>query len=888
MLRIALKDLFARKRRLVTTGLAIALGIAFLTGTQLLSGALTDSIDELIGDVYEGIDAVVRSPDAQQTPFGQAVRSGVPEELVDEVAGVDGVAGAEGFIEATGPQLIDADGLNYGGSGLGPPTLVYNWVDDDRLRTGALREGRGPEAADEIVLDFNSAEDLELGLGDRVTVATLQDGERRFELVGIIGLGSDGTKSTGAKPMFFTTPVAQELVDLPGQFSFVAVAAADGIGQEEIARRLATALPDLQVLTGEALTEENREAIAEFVDLLGLFVSVFGYIALFVAVFIIYNTFSIIVTQRTRETALLRAVGARRRQVLAATMVEAVVVGLVAGVLGVVLGLLLAILLLQVVGTFFTITGTVPPLTVTAVASALGVGVLVTVLSAVLPALRSSRVPPIAALSEASVDRSDLSLARRVGGVALLAAGGALVAWGLSLPDVEINPIVLVGAGAAAILLSVATVLGPLIAAPVSRVLSGPVTLLSLSRDRTTARLAGENAARSPKRTAATAAALTIGVTLVVVIAIIASSIRESVDATIRDTVRADWIIATSSVTSLGRVPADIRDRVQDLPEVAMTSPTRFGLLRLRDEEALADPDPPSEELEGLFGQDDTAPEGQDEFVLGIDPDTWFEVIDNGELQGSPDDLREGTMAVSRSFAEDRGWRLGDEIPVWFGATGETELTVEVVYERETGQPPILLPLATFEPNMLPIFNVDSQIYVVAAEGVEQAELGAELREVLEDAPTALVQDLQAFIDAQTLPIDVFLNIVYALLGLAIFIALIGITNTLSLSVMERTRELGLLRAVGMSRRQLRRMVRVEAAIIALLGTGMGLVIGIGLSLALMNAVSSSQPGLFTYSLPVGQLVVICVTAAVAGIVAAWIPARRAARLDVLDAISSV
>ena len=558
------------------------LGIAFLTGTQLLSTTLSDSVESLIGDVYEGIDAVVRSPDTQETPLGQPLRAPVPAELVDTAAAVEGVRTAEGFVESTGPQLVDDDGKVVGG-GFGPPTLVYNWVEDDELRTGRLVEGRGPTSDDEIAFDFSTQDELGAELGDSVTLATTQAGTEEYELVGVLGLGEEGDQQSGATPLFFTTATAMRLVEQPGEFNFVAVAAAEGTSQQQLADSLAAAIPDQQVLTGEVFTEENQESIGQFVDILGTFVSVFGYIALFVAIFIIYNTFSIIITQRTRETALLRAVGARRRQVLGATMLEAVIVGFIAAVLGLAAGVALSALLISVIRNFFTVSSGIPSLTVGTVLTALVIGVGVTTLSAFIPALRSSKIPPIAALSESSQDRSGLSVARKVWGTLLLVAGIALM--GLGLGDVGSNPLLLVGAGAAAVLASVAVILGPLIAAPVSRLLARLVSW----RGNLTSRLAGENAARNPKRTASTAAALTVGVTLVVVIAIVASSIRATFDATIADSVRADYIVATASVTSFGQIPADLQERVAELDDVRYASPVRFSFIRLLDDASQED-----------------------------------------------------------------------------------------------------------------------------------------------------------------------------------------------------------------------------------------------------------------------------------------------------------
>ena len=883
MLKVALKDILARKRRLVTTSIAIVLGIAFLTGTNLLSNTLRGSIEDLISDVYDGIDVVVRSPDLQETPFGQPIRVAVPASLVDEVAAVDGVRIAEGFVESTGPQLVGDDNKVYGG-GFGPPTLVYNWVEDDGLRTGRLIQGRGPEADDEIAIDFSSAEDLGKSVGDQVQIATLQgEGTQSFELVGILGLGKEGDKASGAKPLFFTTATAMALVDQPGEFNFVAVAAEDGVTQAELADNIVFALPAQQVVTGAAFTEESQEQISAFVDILGTFVSVFGYIALFVAIFIIYNTFSIIITQRTRETALLRAVGARRRQVLGAIMLEAVIVGLVAAFIGLLAGTALAAILISLVGNFFTVGSAIPALSAGTVISAVLIGVVVTVLSAFIPALRSSKIPPIAAMSEAAHDTSDLSLARKIWGAFLLLGGVILI--GLGLADVGPNPLVFVGVGAGAVLLSVAVILGPLIAAPVSRLLSKPFAW----RSDLAGRLAGENAARNPKRTASTAAALTIGVTLVVVIAIVAASFKATFDSTVSDSVNADYVVATASVTSFGAIPPGLVDEVRSLPDVAAASPVRFGFVRLLDDAAKEQAAGTTDTIpEGLVGATDAAPDGQDEFILGVDPESWFDVIDNGELQGDLADLGENTMAVNADYAQERGWRLGDRIPVYFGQTGEQELEVAVTFDRDIGQGDIYLPLATFEPNMLPLFNSDAQIYVLADDGADTAALGDRLDALVAEQPTVVIQNLQEFIEAQTGPFNVVLSVVYALLALAVLIALIGIANTLSLSVLERTRELGLLRAVGMSRKQLGRMVRTEAAIIAVFGTLIGLVIGIAFAIALTTAISSDAPDAFTFVLPLAQLAVITVVAAFAGVTAALLPARRAARLDVLEAISSV
>lgn len=885
MFQVALKDLMARKRRLVTTGLAVVLGIAFLTGTRVLSTVLEDSIDSLISDVYEGMDAVVRSPEVQDLGFGQEVRAPVAANAVERVAEVDGVRVARGVVEAPSVQLIGSDGKVVG-SNFGPPTLVYNWLDDERLQPGVLTEGREPRTEDEVALDFATAESGGYEVGDTVTVSA-PEGPETFELVGLMGLGEDGSRSSGARVLVFVTPVAQRLAQMPDQFNFIAAAAEDGVGEDELAERLGEALPQLQTVTGTAFTEESSEAIAQFVNVLSTFVSVFGYIALFVAAFIIYNTFSILVAQRTRETALLRAIGAGRRQVLVATILEAALVGLIASLLGLALGVVLATGLKAAVGRLFTVEPGVPSLPAAAIVTALVVGVGVTVLSAVVPAWRSSKVPPVAAMSEVSIDRSRVSRARLVWGTIFLVVGIALFTLGVT--DTGPNPLAEFGAGAALVLIAVAVVLGPLIASPVSRFLARPFG----RRGRVTSRLAGENAARNPKRTAATAAALTIGVTLVTLIAVVANSVKTSVDAAVNERFDADFVVAADVTSFSVGVPKGAEEQIRELPNVELTSAVRFSFFRLLDEFGKQKAaERPAEEPTNLpAGAPDEAPEGQDDFALGIDPATFFEVIDSGELTGSPEDMGPDTIATRAAVAEERGWEIGDRIPVYFAATGEQELELVLTFEEDAGQGSYLVPAETLQRNGLPFFDFDVAVYIQADDRATDAEL-AELRSQLEDivagSPSVQVQDLEEYAEAQTGPLDTILAVIYGLLGLAVVIALIGIANTLTLSVLERTRELGLLRAVGMSRRQLRRTIMGESTIIAVFGTLMGLVIGIVFSIALSVVIAAEDPGLFRYALPYGQLVVITVVAAIAGVLAAVLPARRAAKLDVLDAIASV
>lgn len=887
MLRVAFKDLMARKRRLVTTGIAVILGIAFLSGTQLLGGVLNDSIDSLITDVYKGYDAVVRSPDVQESAFGE-IRPPVRAELVTQVREADGVRAAYGIIEAPTVQVVGSDGKVVG-SGFGPPTLVYNWIDDP-IRPGVLTEGRGPEADDEMAMEFSTAADNDFVIGDRVKVVGQQE-TREFTLVGLLGLGEAGDQVSGAKPLYFTDAVAQELAGSPGQYSYVAVGAADGVAQEQLAESVAQVVADQQVVTGEQFTEENSDQIAQFVGILTTVVTVFGVIALVVASFIIYNTFSIIVAQRTRETALLRAIGARRRQVVLATLIEAALVGLVASLVGVIGGTLLATGIKSLIGTKVTVQGGLSAPTPGTLAIAFGVGIIVTSLSAVIPAIRGSRVPPIAAMTEVAVDRTGLSVPRRVWGTLFVIAGVALSALGLT--STVNNELQFVGAGLLCILISVAVILGPLLAGPASRALSWPFRL----GGSVTAHLASENAARNPRRTATTAAALTVGVTLVVVIAVLATSIKSSVSDEIEGALgEVDLIVSAGQFSFIG-VPPEVAESGGDIEGVREVSPVKFGFLRLLDDDGKrkaaeseqADPAADVDPTDVVFGVGDDAPPGEDVVANGFEPSNYFTLVDLGEIVGDPEASPGSALAARAAIAQERGWSVGDTIPVYFAATGVQDLTLVATFSDGLGpRDNYYLSNETIAANAPPGFDIDFAVYIATdADPEVRASVQTELESLTEDRPDVVVQDRAEFVSSQTAFVDVFVAVVYGLLALAVIIALIGITNTLSLSVLERTREFGLLRAVGMSKRQLRWAVRGEAAIVAVFGTLLGMVVGIGFAIALAAALAADDPGLLTFKLPITQLVVITVFAALAGIVAAILPARRAARMDVLQAIST-
>lgn len=873
MFKVAYRELWARKRRLVTTGLAIVLGIAFLSGTQLLSGVLTQSIESLVTDLYDDIDVVVRSSQKQETQFGNAIRPSIDAALLGEIEQVDGVGEAVGIVETLTAQLVSSDGT-MASAGPGPPTIVNNWYSTGDLALGNIMEGTPPTGAEDIVLDFKAAENAGYEIGDTVTILT-PSGSEQFTLVGVLGRGVDGEQPSGVTVLGFETSVAQQIANTPEQFNYIAVIGENGLTQTELTAAVAEQLPDYEVITGETFVQESQDEISQFVDILSILVSIFGYISLFVATFIIYNTFSILISQRTRETALLRAIGASRKQVLLAAIAEAVVIGIISSIIGLGLGYVLALGLKQAVGSFFSIPFGLPPLSPSIVGSALLIGIGVTVLSAAVPAYRSTRIPPIAALSEVSVDRSAVSGSRKVWGVILFALGIAIVFLGLS--EWTPQPILVLGLGAVITLTSLSLVLGPVLIGPMTAALTWPIfKLRRAGKSGVVGALAAQNATRNPKRSAATAAALTIGVTVVTLIAILASSLKASVDSATAQSTRSDFVVASAMASGGMGMPVTLIDEIRELDDVALASQMRVTPGRLIDVEA---PEPT---------EPGAAPEGADTFVIGVDPATFLEVLNTGDVQGDIADATAGTVMADAGTAENGGWELGDMIPMYFASVGVVELELVTILGNAAGPLGVLVPLEDFEKYALDMFQFDYQIYVQAAEGADLDDLRVSLEAVTEDLPVVKVQDLQEYIASQTAPIDLFLNIVYSLLTLAIVIALIGITNTLSLSIMERVRELGLLRAVGMSKSQLRRCILGESVIISLFGSVLGMGLGVVFSLALTTAMVREVPDIFVYNLPVMSLLVILAVACLAGIIAAITPAYRASKLDVLESISHV
>ncbi|HEX6166683.1 MAG TPA: FtsX-like permease family protein [Acidimicrobiales bacterium] len=841
MWRTTLKSIGAHKRRLLGTCSAVLLGVAFLSGTLVLGDTMGDGFRAMFTEANAGTDALVRSEvEVGEADFSE--RGTLDAALADRIAAVDGVAAAVPRIEGSG-RIVGADGDPLGGNG--PPTVAANWVEVDELNPYDLAEGRAPAAPGEVVIDRASAESGALVVGDTTTVRTPTPVD--VTVVGIATFGSADSQGPVTYAAFTSEFAEQVLMAEPGRASGIAVAADPGVTQAELVERIAPVLPEgVESLTGAELTDEMQELIEDdFLGFFETFLLVFAGVALVVAAFSIYNTFSILVAQRSREAALLRALGASRGQVLRSVAVEALIVGVIASAVGILAGLGLATGLLAM----FEAQGLSLPaaslvLSTDTIITSLAVGVFVTLAASLAPALRASRVAPLAALRATTADHSAASWLRGVAGVVLTAGGAAVTvagATGGTVPQA--------GMGALLTLVGV-VVLGPIVARPAAAALGAP----QAARRGMSGTLARRNSMRNPKRTASTASALMIGVAVVSLFTVVAASIKQSIDDTVDAQFAGDLVIVedgwgTGLSTELG--PA-----VAELDEVEAVSAVGNAPLRV---------------------------DGSDTIAATLDPSTLEALVDMGVTAGSLADLRDDEVAVSEEYAEAHGVALGDTLPVEYADGAASRPSIGAVYAEDDLIGELIVPRAAYLPHTAR--PADVAVMIALADGVAEADGERTIQQVADGLGAPDVQTAEEYTDAVAGQVDQMLNVVYGMLVLAIIIALMGIANTLSLSVHERTRELGLLRAVGQTRRQLRAMVRGEAFTVALFGTVVGVGLGLFLGWAMVEALADE--GFTSFAVPTTSLAVVLAVGALVGVVAAVRPARRAARMDVLDAIAT-
>jgi putative ABC transport system permease protein len=847
MLRATIKSLLARKLRLLLTALAVVLGVGFTAGTFILTDTALASFDDLFGQAYSNVDVVVQAQQAF-TPTGGGGGGGggqelnpVPESLLPKVQAVPGVRFAEGSVQAFAQIIDPATGKSITTGGA--PTIGSSW--SANLSAFTLVEGAAPVGPHQVVIDAGTAADHHLVVGQQVRIGTFA-GTDAYTISGVVRFGSSNSL-LGASFAIFDLPTAQRLFDREGTFDFIYVQGDGSATPEQLAERISGVIPSgYQAITGATAASEQQDQVNEGLGFLRTGLLVFGFVALFVGAFIIFNTFNIVVTQRSRELALFRALGARRRQVMTSVLIEAAVVGLVASIVGVLVGMVLAIGLKALVG---AIGLKLPPTALVVEARTIVVSLIlgtgITIVAAISPARRASRLAPIEALRESTAPSSSIRRRVIIGSLVTLGGIGALAAGlfgGVS------NAGIVVGLGAGLTFVGVA-MLSPLVARPIASILGRPF------RRSISGKLGGENANRNPRRTASTAAALMIGLGLVAFVAVFAASLKASVTAVLDRTIRSDLMLTASQFSPFS--PQLAKDLASD-PNFSAVSVLR-------------------QSAEAKVGSSTT-------FPVGIDPATITDVANIEMDAGSITHLSgSDTVAVSRTEADSKGFTVGETLQMEFARTGTQTLTVVGIFEPNAFLNDYAVSLDTYDANVAQ--QLDSVVFLKYAPGVDQAAARAGVETLVDrDYPSVDVDDQEQTKQAYVMQVDQIFAIVYVLLILSVFISAFGIVNTLGLSIYERIRELGLLRAVGMSKRQVKRMVRVEAVIIAVLGALLGLVVGILFGWALQRALS--DVGIDQLAIPVGQLVLMLIVAALIGVIAAILPARRASRINVLEAIT--
>ncbi|MEV6398163.1 FtsX-like permease family protein [Streptomyces sp. NPDC051907] len=852
MLKTTLRSFFAHKGRLLLSALAVLLSVAFVSGSLIFSDTVSRTFDRLFASTSADVTVSPKEGVSESLPTG-VVRT-LPAALADRVASVDGVAAAH--VEASVENITVVDGKNEPvGPTTGAPTIAVNWNITERSPV-KLTSGREPSGSGEALLDKDTADKNKVSIGDSLTVLA-QPGSFKVEIVGIAAFT---TTNPGAALLYLDTPTAQtKLLGKSGLATSIEVDAADGVSDEVLKQRVAAELGGAYELrTADEQAESATAQLGGFLDVVKWVMLGFAGVAVLVGVFLIVNTFSMLIAQRTRELGLLRALGADRRQVRRSVLTEALLLGVVGSTLGLAAGVGLAAGLIELMGLLgMNLSAAEMVVGVATPVSAYAVGVGVTFVAAYLPARRAGRVSPMAALSDAEVAGVGRPLKVRAIAGGVVGAAGAAALVGCAVSDKTATASSLLGLGV--VLTLVATVVaGPLLVRPVIRVLGaafpkvfGPV-----------GRMSQRNALRNPRRTGATAAALMVGLALVGGLSIASASMTASFDDQIDRTLGADFVVQNSSFQPF---PQEITEKVRGVEAAGTVVRQRFAAIAL------------------------TLPDGKriESTASGYDP----QLDEAARIQYAAGDtkaaLAPDSIAMDKDYAAEHKVRVGSVLPAEFAGGARARLTVGALTDMDQSGGPgmeggLFMGLATVEKYQPG--GQEAALYVNAAGGGDAAELRRGLETALAPYPQVQVRDQADYKELIRQQIAVMLYLVYALLGLAIVIAVLGVVNTLALSVVERTREIGLLRAIGLSRVQLRRMIRLESVMIAvfgaLLGLGLGLVWGVAVQRVL------ALEGLTAFAVPWGTVAAVVVGSVVVGLAAAVLPALRASRMNVLAAIA--
>jgi putative ABC transport system permease protein len=843
---LARRSIRARLGRLIAIAIAIVLGVAFVVGSFVLADSMRSGFDSLFSDALENTDLQVRTELAFGDAADSQTRDPVPADLVATVAAIPGVEEAEGAL-MRGAQIIDADGdaVSTGGA----PMFGASWDPSLGVSTIELRDGRAPSGPDEVAIDKSTADENDLEVGQPVDVIT-NTGRHTFTLTGTVGLGnSDGMG--GATFALWDPQTAAEVLGVEGVWDTIDIGVADGEDVAAVQQQIAEAMPTgIEVVNQQTLIDESNDQVGEFIGPFGTGLLIFAFVTAFVSAFLINNVFSITIGQRLRELALLRAVGGAGRQVRRLIVVEAFITSVIATVIGIFAGIGVARLIITIfnaAGAGFPDFGTV--LKPTAVIMAFVVGVGITLAAVIIPARRAAKIPPVAAMRP-ELGFASLSTKRLVAGTVTVVVGALLFLIGLlARPGGTLGLIGLAGGGAVLLFLGTASV-SSTVATPVTRMIGWPVARLY----RAPGQLATENAGRAPRRTSATVASLMIGVALVSASAVFASSLRETFKATMDRGVTADWVVTSGSFQPLTAV---IGETLGEVPELAAVSGVRGAPVVI---------------------------DGDEKQVGAADPVALEHLINPGLDDGSWAGLQEGGLFVHEDPAADLDLEVGSTLNLRFQNGVERDFTVAGIYS-DAALVGNWLMSSTVLDDILAGEQADWFVAIRTADGVSEDEARTAIAAALVDYPQAKIESADEFKDSQAGQIDQLLVIITVLLAFAIIIAVLGISITLGLAVFERTREIGLMRAVGMTKRQTRKMVRWEAIIVSTFGAIVGIVLGTLIGIALSMSVPDTIIDGISFSVP--TIIYILIGAVVAGLVAALYPSAKASRMDILEAIAT-
>ncbi|WP_329395102.1 ABC transporter permease [Streptomyces lydicus] len=843
MFRTALRNVLAHKARLLMTVLAVMLGVAFVSGTLVFTSTISDAFQASSQKGYDNVDVAIQPRSSDSRTGAPGAAPALDQKLLEKAAHVPGAASATGSVSGF-TAIADKKGRLIG-DGFSTRGGNYFAGKDGKDTRYPMRSGAAPKGPHEFALDAHTADKAGYKVGDTVRISV--DGPVREQKLTGVFTTDDGTVAAGGSLALFDTPTAQKLFAAPGTFSEIDVRAAAGTSQTALKSAVDKVLPKdgAEATTGKKLAADQAENIAKSMDGMKTALLAFAGIALFVGIFIIANTFTMLVAQRTKELALLRAVGASRRQVTRSVLLEAFLVGTVAAVTGLAAGIGIGAGLRALVSS----TGaTVPdgPLVIapSTVLASLLVGIVVTVLAAWLPGRRAAKIPPVAAMNSVHATATTKSLVLRNTVGALFAGAGAaavLVATGMSEGKA------VMGGGAVLLLIGV-FVLTPLLSRPLIALASPVLRAFGISGT-----LARQNAVRNPRRTAATASALMIGLTLITGLTVIAGSVQKGIDKMATASLKADYVVSMATRTPLS---PDVAKKLGSLDEVTAVSPLRNSPSRI--------------------GTDT-------QYLTGVNGKDFGKLTRLDFTQGTLGDLRGGRTVVDDSTAKEQGWHPGSRLPVTFEDGKKGTLTVSGVYRGNQMIHGIILDNTTLAPHQKQI--TDMQVMVKTTDGATDATKDT-LVKALGKNPAISVSDKKDVTDGIAQMINLMLNMLYGLLAMAVIVAVLGVINTLAMSVFERSQEIGMLRAIGLDRRGIKRMVRLESLVISLFGGVLGIGLGVFFGWAAGELIGGSM-ATYELVLPWGRMGIFLALAALVGVLAALWPARRAARLNMLGAIKA-